>query len=96
MIEMLKNVEQRLREELPGAKIELHCFDGGGAMLDVIFQGELFVLEYQPPRYESADRAFGISKVRDAEPFTRGHDAFFEKLEDAEKHLHQIIKAETK
>lgn len=93
MISELKALETRLRVDFSSAQISSHYFDGGGAMIDVIVHGELFVLEYQPQKHQPPSRAFGVSKVNDAEPFTPGHDEFFERLEDAERHLRVLIVA---
>jgi hypothetical protein len=72
-----------------GSTTELETFPSGTAMLDVRWQGRLFVMAYSP-----AD-GFGVDEVREGEDFNMGYQFVSNEFDEAAEELHRLLKDAT-
>ena len=70
-----------LKQKYPNARVALSLFGSHGAMLDVIVNGEFYVLEWDEAE------GFGVTFITEENRFTRGSDAGFATLHEAEQYL---------
>lgn len=81
MAELLKQLCGRINAHYPDARLELHLFNSGNAMLHILIKDELYVLEYVEAE------GFGVTRVTDENGWMRGSDVCFVTLQEAEHYL---------
>ena len=83
----LREFSASLRREFPRARIELMEFPSGAAMLDVVIDRRLFVLEYY------SDGKCGAGEVLEDEAFIPGHPFASDDWQSAADYLRGVVLA---
>jgi hypothetical protein len=83
----LREFSESLKVELPTARIELTEFPSGAAMLDVVIDNRLFVLEYY------SNGQCGAGEVHEDEGFLLGHPFVSDDWPGAAAYLRGVVLA---
>jgi len=87
MINEIKLLARQIEASFAGSTTEVTAFDSGSAMLDVRWQGRLFVMAY------SKALGFGVDEVGEDEGFETGYRFTSNEFDEAAEELHRLLEA---
>ena len=88
-LEKIESLAEQAKAYFPGATTELEVFPSGSAMLDIRWNGKLFVMDY------SLKYGFAVDEIGTSAGFNTGYRFLSKDFDSAAEELYRLLKAVT-